>query len=887
MRSALTCAAALLWCTTAFSQTGGGEIWGRVHDVDGALVGRADVTLTAVDTGTNRQTRTDDSGRFAFPSVPAGRYQVTAEHDGFAGRRQDDIAIVPGQRLQVDLSLRRAPLPETIALNPYPPIAESARTHASGFVAETEIEHLPIDGRRYLRLAELIPAVSRDAGTGGLSVMNLPSTQNRLLIDGFDHSSGITNDPIGREGPSRVPYQVSQWSVQAFRVQTNAAPAQNGRAAAGLIDVATKAGANAFRGTAYGFLGDRTLNSEKTLDVRAGLDKPEYRNGQFGAVIGGPLIKTHNFFLISYDGVRRTDTADASPNTKPFASAGTGALSQLDAAFARPSRTQRQDLALVRTDHDYFNQHVTVRYIDQQFHGRAIDASAYQPAISSDGAAYLRTRSGAGSLGSALGGHVTNEARVQYADSHDNEASSSTPGIVIFEGGSFVAQTGSSLLGPHAFATKRLQMADSLSWIAGGHSIKVGGDVLKDRHGIRFTPQTTLGYQSIAAFAAGAPDWTTRTFDAGVSVDVDQYAAFAQDAWRVSNALTVDLGVRYDLQDFGALMPRDRNNWAPRVGVSLAPGERKNIFRAAYGLFYGSSPSLIPALAGSDGRVLVDPTFKTARVHQASVGWEVEKYRSGSLGVDYLFARGERLPRTVDINVGGVYPIPGRLVSFQSTAQSIYNGLAFHTRGRVLQQMFYTFAYTVGRSDEAPQQPLVVPFGAFNDRRSLAIQGDTLNTRFPGNNDQHQRFVASAMYDTSVLAAPRQGLSKRLLDDWEIGLVYTWQLGYPYSAYVDGDINRDFNAFNDVAPGTVWNQYRLPYQASFDPRVARRFNIGGTRQLHVVWEAFNLTNRPNFTAVDNTLYTLSGSTLVANPLFGRRTAQAGPRMMQVAARLTF
>src|ERR1051325_6535402 len=143
MRSALTCAAALLCCTTAFSQTGGGEIWGRVHDVDGALVGRADVTLTAVDTGPNRQTPTDHSGRFAFPSLPAGRYQVTAEHDAFAGRRQDDIAIVPGQRLQVDLSLRRAPLPETIALNPYPPIAESAPTPASGFITEREIAHLP------------------------------------------------------------------------------------------------------------------------------------------------------------------------------------------------------------------------------------------------------------------------------------------------------------------------------------------------------------------------------------------------------------------------------------------------------------------------------------------------------------------------------------------------------------------------------------------------------------------------------------------------------------------------------------------------------------------------------------------------------------------------
>lgn len=887
MRSALICAVVLFWCSTAFSQTGSGEVWGRVHDMDGAFVDGADVTLTDVTTETDRATRTDASGRFAFPSVPSGHYQVTVQHEGFAGRRQDDIVIVPGQRLQIDFPLRRAPLPETIALNPYPPIAESARTHASGFVAEAEIEHLPIEGRRYLRLAELIPAVAQDAGTGGVSIMNLPSTQTRLLIDGFDHTSGITNDPIGREGPSRVPYQVSQWSVEAFRVQTNGAPAQNGRAAAGLIDVATKAGANAFHGTAYGFFGDRSLNGEKVLDVRAGLDKPAYRNRQFGGLVGGPLTRTHNFFLISYDGVRHTDTADASPNTKLFASAGPVALGRLDTALTRPARTQKQDFVLARTDHDYFNQHVTIRYIDQQFHGRAIDAGAYQPAISSDGAAYLRTRSGAGSLGSALGGHVINEARVQYADSHDNEGPASAPGTVIFDRGSFVAETGSSLLGPHAFATKRLQMADSVSWIAGGHSIKVGGDLLRDRHGIRFTPQTTLGYQSIAAFARSAPDWTTRTFDAGVNIDVDQYAAFAQDAWRATNALTVDLGVRYDLQDFGAVMPRDRNNWAPRLGIALAPGARTNIFRAAYGLFYGSSPALIPALAGTDGRILVDPTFKTARVHQASVGWEIERYRAGSLGVDYLFARGERLPRAVDINVGGAFRVPGRVVDFQSTGQSIYNGIAFHTRGRVLQQMFYTIAYTLGRSDETPQQPISVPFGGFNERRSLAIQGDTLNTRFPGNSDQHQRLVVSAMYDTSVLAAPRQGLSKTLVDNWEVGLVYTWQLGYPYTAYVVGDINRDFNAFNDVAPGTEWNQYRLPYRGSFDPRVARRFTLGRGHQLHVMWEAFNLSNRPNYTAADNTLYTLSGSTLVANPLFGRRTAQSAPRMMQVAARLTF
>ena len=126
-------------------------------------------------------------------------------------------------------------------------------------------------------------------------------------------------------------------------------------------------------------------------------------------------------------------------------------------------------------------------------------------------------------------------------------------------------------------------------------------------------------------------------------------------------------------------------------------------------------------------------------------------------------------------------------------------------------------------------------------------------------------------------------MSKRLLGDWELAVVYTLPDGPPYSAFVNGDLNGDRNAFNDLAPDTTWNQYRLPYQGSVDPRVARRFGVGGSRAADVIWEAFNLTNRPNYTAVDNTLYWLNGSSLVSNPLFGRMTAQADGRVMQLAA----
>jgi outer membrane receptor protein involved in Fe transport len=890
---------ALFSSIPASAQSGAGDLWGHVAEVTGEAVEQATVTVTNIDTGANRTMRTDRDGRFGFAALPAGRYQATALHDGFAGRRQDDIVLLPGQRMSFDLQLRRAPLPETIALNPHPPIVESARTHASAFVAETEIEELPIAGRRYLRLAELTPAVTQDAATGGVSVMDLPSAQNRILIDGFDHTSSITGDPIGREGPSRVPYQVSQWSVQAFRIHTDGAPAENGRAGASVINVVTKSGANEWHASGYEFFGDRALNGKTTLDERAELHKPPYRSHQFGGVVGGPILRDHNFFLVSYDGLRRIDSTSAAPDLTPFFGAGPVAVGRLAAALARTARDQDQDLVFARTDHEYFRQHLTLRYIDQQFAGQAVDATRFQPAISSDGRAYLRTRSGAGSLASAIGSKVVNEARVQYADSRDAENPATIPAVVVWQGGSFVAQTGSSLFGPHTFATKRLQMADSVSWVGGGHSLKAGVDVLKDRNATEFGPQTTNGFQTIGGFATGSPDWQTRTFDTGaVHADMNAYGAFAQDTWHATSALTLDFGVRYDLQEFTeGVPPTNRTDWAPRVGLAFAPGERKNVFRAAYGLFYGTTPAMIPALARAFSQVdlraapasvaVIDPSFRTPRVHQASAGWEVEKYRAGSLGIEYLFARGERLPRPVDINIGGRFPGLNRVVSFQSSGQSLYNGVSVHVRARVLQQLFYTTAYTFSRSDETPQEPIAMVFGGLNERGSLAIQGPILDTRAPGNNDRHHQLALSAMYDTSLLAVDRHGLSKRLIGNWQFGLVYTLQSGQPYSAFVNGDINGDHNAFNDLAPDTTWNRNRLPVQASFDPRVSRRLGLGRTRQLALIWEAFNVMNRPNYTAVDNTLYSLGGASLVRNPLFGRKTGQGDGRVMQLAAKVLF
>jgi hypothetical protein len=409
-----------------------------------------------------------------------------------------------------------------------------------------------------------------------------------------------------------------------------------------------------------------------------------------------------------------------------------------------------------------------------------------------------------------------------------------------------------------------VQTGDTVSLVVGGHSVKVGGDVIRDRNSAAFTPLSP------------------------VRADIDQYAAFVQDAWQPADALTLDLGLRYDVQDFNGLIETDRNNWAPRIGLAFAPGTRRHVFRASYGLFYGSTPALIPALAQASGTVVVDAPFTTARVHQASAGWEIERYRAGTFGVGYLFARGEHLPRAVDVNVGrSAAPAARRVVAFESTGESIYNGLTLYMRARMLTQIFFRAAYTLARSDDTPMEPIANIVGNGADRRSLAQQGTVLDARAPGNNDQHQQAAVALTFDTTVAAANRHGIAKSLLKDWEYSLVYTWQTGRPFSAFVNGDLNGDFNPSNDIAPGTIRNQYRLPYQNSFDPRIARRVGLGGSRELSLIWEAFNVTNRPNYTGVDDTLYFLNGSALVRNPRFGSQVAQLNGRMMQLAARISF
>ncbi len=227
------------------------------------------------------------------------------------------------------------------------------------------------------------------------------------------------------------------------------------------------------------------------------------------------------------------------------------------------------------------------------------------------------------------------------------------------------------------------------------------------------------------------------------------------------------------------------------------------------------------------------------------------------------------------------------MIGFEASAESRYHGLTLELTRRLANHLQYRAAYTLGKvEDTVPDATAVVPGNAGDDLKYASNPMDFDADRTAGNNDQRHRLVVSAVYDTNGLVGP-QGFAGTLVRNWSFSAIFTAQSGQPYTARVGAvDLNGDGNTRNDIAPGTVRNEFRLPSIVTFDPRVAREIPIGQAR-LHLIWEAFNLFNRDNISGVDTTYYSVAGTTLTSATTFGRPLASAGERIMQLAVKVTF
>jgi outer membrane receptor protein involved in Fe transport len=562
-------------------------------------------------------------------------------------------------------------------------------------------------------------------------------------------------------------------------------------------------------------------------------------------------------------------------------------------------------------------------------------------------------------------------------DSEPGEANSDLPEATVRQSGTTVLTIGRNSFSPRETTIRRWQAADTLTLADGPHKIKAGGDLQLDNILNNFPGNFfgVYSFQTLASFNGGRPNGPSESYlqafpGPGTSggtthPDITELSLFAQDEWRLNQELTLNAGLRYDRQAFAqppvrnpdpqlaaagldtSFLHTDSGNLGPRLGVAFSPTGSRVVLRSGYGLFYGRTTSIMvgtahsnnginvqtltftgsqvppypstfasPPGGGSAGKPTIfvfDPAFRNPRVQQASAGVEYQLMPNTSLTFSYLFVRGDRLPRSTDINIGSAsdvtYTVAGtsrtltyprfsagpftnfaRVIQFQSTAYSRYNGVTVELNRRMTNHMQVRMAYTLGKViDTVPDATAVVPGSSSDDAKYASNPANFEVDRAPGGNDQRHRFVVSGVWDSNGLAEQRNGLMRSMVGGWSLSAVLTAQSGQPYSARVGAvDLNGDGNTRNDYAPGTTRNEYTLPSQVTFDPRVARTFRLQAVR-LTLMAEVFNVLNRANVSSVNQTLYSAdtTASVLTLQPAFGQILGVNDPRIAQLAAKLTF
>lgn len=298
-----TALASMVWAQNSSSVTG------SITDKSGAAVAAAKVTVQNLDTQITRDVITDDNGIFTIILLPPGRYKVNASKSGFKPVFQD-IGLEVNQTARFDFQLEVGSVSESVEVRASNPLIESDSSSIGQVVEQRQVADLPLNGRNFVQLATLGPGVT-GVGFGARSTIMSgtrpddlrPGSEifangnregsNNFLWDGIDNNERLTLSIVLRP---------SVEAVREFKIQTSLFTADQGRNSGATVNIITKSGSNQFHGSAYDF-----LRNDKT-DARNFFSpvKPILRQNQFGASLGGPIIKNKLFFFGNYEGYRRS-----------------------------------------------------------------------------------------------------------------------------------------------------------------------------------------------------------------------------------------------------------------------------------------------------------------------------------------------------------------------------------------------------------------------------------------------------------------------------------------------------------------------------------------------------------------------------------------------------
>jgi hypothetical protein len=644
--AALTAIICMLFVASSLAQFDTGTISGFVTDPSGAMVAGAKLTVTNTGTGIEKTYTSDESGTFIASALPYGKYVVSATGEGFSPTKTEPLTLNVGATVNVKLALAVAGAQTSVEVTGTPTTVDTSSSTAGTTLSSEQIGNLPINGRDVNNFLNIAPGSVNSTGFFQGSVNGLENifTGLNITVDGQTATRGDINGFLNTEGQEAARItRASVESIQEISFNNNGYTAETGHSLGPQMNIITKSGTNDFHGSLFEYL------RNDVLDARDYFDHAEKKNplklNQFGGSIGGPVIANKMFFFLNYEGARThvtkliplnttlsafsrsqlvpsmADLLNALPalpadcNTIPAPqSCSFGAVDPVGGAYlvyapvALPTTT-REDTGSVRLDYNISDaDHVYFRYNIND----SITNYTYGGNVGQLSPQALRTQLGkieeihtfSPTLLNQFGASVTRF----YSDTNSN-----TGGNPLVTFGGFFTNLG-SLPGANTFnqinANTLYEVTDSVTKIAGRHQLRFGADIRLSRLNTWLRPQQSYQYASFTDLFNNQPFVLQKIgFNGFLGLRNSNWGFYFQDNWKVTQKLTLNMGLRYDYNtawseshdrqrnfdfDTQSFLPTGdaaynapKTDFAPRVGFAYDVfGNGKTAIKGYGGLFY-------------------------------------------------------------------------------------------------------------------------------------------------------------------------------------------------------------------------------------------------------------------------------------------------------------
>jgi hypothetical protein len=626
-----------LAATAAAQQVTSGGIEGQVTDPQGAVVVGSTITVKNIDTGLTRTAQTDSEGKFSITQLPPGNYEVRVAGTNFKTSVAKSVGVNVGSNTPFDVKLEIGGASEEVTVvGSGEQQIERVDNTVSGVVGTVQIQNLPLNGRNFLDLAQLQPGVEKVEGSSfdptkanytGVSIGGQAGRSTQISVDG----GSVVDNVVGT-----TVQNFSQEIVSEFQLGISNTDVSTGASASGSVNIISRSGSNDYHGNGYIYWRDASfaafpalsrLDAANGIPANVRTDKIPFDREQFGGTIGGPIKRDKLFFFTNIERNRQQGSALHNPPEDP--------------AFAGfTSNPFRETLFSGRGDWVYstktqFNGRYSFDDNHQQVPFPLGGGIAPRPSTSgifetNDQIVKNRSHSVVVGMTHAFNPTLTNNLVFNMVDFSNFilPATVGKPEIRLL--GSQLWRSGTNYITPQTTFQERHQLRDDLTKVWGSHTVRFGGDYERTSINgqfafakparIRLFDPGTLGlapYQTEADFL-NAP---VRDISMGIGNDIlpfntntsdtlnHRLQVYANDSWKLTPRFTFNFGLAYRIDSnlwnhdlghppeiaavFGkrtSPSPRDKNNFAPRVGFAWdVAGNGHTVVRGGFGIYYDTA----------------------------------------------------------------------------------------------------------------------------------------------------------------------------------------------------------------------------------------------------------------------------------------------------------